>query len=1096
LSIPFVEERKTSLDLYIKELVNMPVLYTYKHFTDFLDPNQLYIRIQMQTVKLMNEVSTLQSSYDELQKKFQKSQSSLNTALDIIEKFQDRILNIEMKYQDVSNESFETRYSNDNNNISVSFNNDDDNSNTFPTNPIFCSSNPLTNLRNDSTGDRISCETDTLSLSYQSSQARTSYSNIDNNSILDNNTKLTLNINESSDMDSNSLPSPGYFVQRILSMDKRSINNRSINDEKSLYSGVYNNQISRNSLNDNNIIINGNKNKIEVSNFVANNVNPVQDTTWSTIAKSLSIPDLAIISDGEVTVKDDYEKSTSNTSFTVPFTNSFNIDSSTEDVSKLMFYSNGNNRTNSSNYNLTIEHPSLQGNDAATVWDRLVDEVVLMIQPQEAQLAYRTSVTLFISKHSHTTLGSHIYGIGLHGLNCFLPDDPICLSVFLNKNQESTWYVKLNEKLCRLAGGIPDTLDVLDITADSNNSFHGVDINNNNEQYKHFLTNVSFQNNFDIGHKLQCLVDSVVGVEVVANERIDLCLVGFFEDFDRLIGNDHLFKRSILLIRSWWLYESNLSSELISDNTICIMICALFNQYSTKIHFPLQTLCIFLDEYSSIDFSQNVITLFGIIPYNKFKDMTVDMIAYSNDYIINQELVDKYQNYINAIDVTEENSAANIKKLCVNKMQKSSFMVVHPFSYSYVNMIQDGNSRLNSQDSKLIHDNSNIDKKIKKIVDAVSIGSKSLNNILNSGSTSAHHAIETFFKNTMARFGRGWRPDAPGSCDVLNQPYSNSKDLLFKRSGDHIFADDINSIPRANSTEIYTPRTDSRNTSSDVITPTLDNIISRTHSNNKLGIVNEDDDIINGTSFLDTSIFRNQTSVDSVNNLSNERLLFSSNGESASTLFGNLPVNDITDCLIINIEKVYHRIRYCNLLLESQISESALRTLTFEILNDKGPLPVGEIGKMLQESASSSSSMSSLLKEKFGGLKKFLELYPDDFLMSTDHPFNPHVYLRKSLKQGDLMAILRGESLVKQSSSSFKLKKQSKNINVRNNIRNKKMLNTPPLERSGSDGSRTGEYYNNSALQRNMSSDNIMGGGARDNRRNSDSYIGVFLSNY
>ena len=36
------------------------------------------------------------------------------------------------------------------------------------------------------------------------------------------------------------------------------------------------------------------------------------------------------------------------------------------------------------------------------------------------------------------------------------------------------------------------------------------------------------------------------------------------------------------------------------------------------------------------------------------------------------------------------------------------------------------------------------------------------------------------------------------------------------------------------------------------------------------------------------------------------------------------------------------------------------------------------------------------MKESFGGLKKFLEKYPEIFLISQDHPFNPHVYLKES----------------------------------------------------------------------------------------------------
>lgn len=57
-----------------------------------------------------------------------------------------------------------------------------------------------------------------------------------------------------------------------------------------------------------------------------------------------------------------------------------------------------------------------------------------------------------------------------------------------------------------------------------------------------------------------------------------------------------------------------------------------------------------------------------------------------------------------------------------------------------------------------------------------------------------------------------------------------------------------------------------------------------------------------------------------------------------------------------------------------------LKTLALDILSNKGPLPVGEIGKMLQE-AIKVPSLSSILREYFGGLKKFLEKYSDDFLI-------------------------------------------------------------------------------------------------------------------
>ena len=93
-------------------------------------------------------------------------------------------------------------------------------------------------------------------------------------------------------------------------------------------------------------------------------------------------------------------------------------------------------------------------------------------------------------------------------------------------------------------------------------------------------------------------------------------------------------------------------------------------------------------------------------------------------------------------------------------------------------------------------------------------------------------------------------------------------------------------------------------------------------------------------------------------------------------------------------------------------------------MQERGPLPVGEIGKMLQE-ITCISTLSAYLKDKFGGLKKFLENFVDDFvirysrdiylyfqllyrLFSTDHPFNPHVFLLQTLSSDELKSITQG----------------------------------------------------------------------------------------
>jgi len=94
-------------------------------------------------------------------------------------------------------------------------------------------------------------------------------------------------------------------------------------------------------------------------------------------------------------------------------------------------------------------------------------------------------------------------------------------------------------------------------------------------------------------------------------------------------------------------------------------------------------------------------------------------------------------------------------------------------------------------------------------------------------------------------------------------------------------------------------------------------------------------------------------------------------------------------------------------MLDAIVTEPALLVLTMEILAMKGPLPVGEIGKILAE-YTSIPNLSIRLKEKFGGLKKFLEYYSLWFYIVNDHPFNPNVILKGSLTIEQLDGLEKG----------------------------------------------------------------------------------------
>lgn len=121
---------------------------------------------------------------------------------------------------------------------------------------------------------------------------------------------------------------------------------------------------------------------------------------------------------------------------------------------------------------------------------------------------------------------------------------------------------------------------------------------------------------------------------------------------------------------------------------------------------------------------------------------------------------------------------------------------------------------------------------------------------------------------------------------------------------------------------------------------------------------------------------------------------------------------------------------------ESNINPSQLITLAESVLNEKGPLPVGEVGKMLQE-ATGNPQLSQILKERHNGLKKFLEKFSDKFIMSCDHPFNPHVYLRRSYSPDEQREIENG-------STSYLDKKIKKSRRGKDRKQSWQAANVPP----------------------------------------------------
>lgn len=49
--------------------------------------------------------------------------------------------------------------------------------------------------------------------------------------------------------------------------------------------------------------------------------------------------------------------------------------------------------------------------------------------------------------------------------------------------------------------------------------------------------------------RIKCVVDNQVAVDIGANQVGDIATVALLEETDQLLGKNHLFKRSLLLIK-------------------------------------------------------------------------------------------------------------------------------------------------------------------------------------------------------------------------------------------------------------------------------------------------------------------------------------------------------------------------------------------------------------------------------------------------------------------------------------------------------------------------------------------------------------------
>ncbi|KAK3004500.1 hypothetical protein RJ639_018763, partial [Escallonia herrerae] len=234
---------------------------------------------------------------------------------------------------------------------------------------------------------------------------------------------------------------------------------------------------------------------------------------------------------------------------------------------------------------------------------------------------------------------------------------------------------------------------------------------------------------------VKCTVQSIA-VDISFNQIPGLYSLCFLEQVDHLIGKDHLFKRSIILIKAWCYYESRIlgaNHGLISTYALEMLTLYIINRFHSSSESPLTVLYSFLTYYSMFNWDKYCISLDGPVAISSLPEIVVETPAsYGCDVLIGKEFLKSYMEFFSSPTMAFETKD-------------------QPFAVKHLNIIDP------------LRNNSNLGRSVGegnfyRIRSALSYGARKLREILMHPKECIGEELMKFFVTTLDRNGRH-RPD-------------------------------------------------------------------------------------------------------------------------------------------------------------------------------------------------------------------------------------------------------------------------------------------------------------------------------------------------
>ncbi|OVA11438.1 Nucleotidyl transferase domain [Macleaya cordata] len=339
-------------------------------------------------------------------------------------------------------------------------------------------------------------------------------------------------------------------------------------------------------------------------------------------------------------------------------------------------------------------------------------ELIDCIQPNKPSEERRSAVADYVQRLIVKCFSCQVFTFGSVPLKTYLPDGDIDLTAFSeNETLKDTWANEVR--------------NMLEKEEKSENAEFRV------KEVQYIQAEVKI---------IKCLVENIV-VDISFNQLGGLCTLCFLEEVDHLINQNHLFKRSIILIKAWCYYESRILGAhhgLISTYALETLVLYIFHVFNNSFAGPLEVLYRFLEFFSNFDWDNFCLSLWGPVPIRRLPDMTAEPPRKDIGELLLSKLFDACRSVYSVFPGGQENQSRQ------------------PFVSKHFNVIDP------------LRTNNNLGRSVSRgnffrIRSAFAFGATRLARLLECPKEDLISEVNLFFMNTWDRHGSRHRPDAPSA---------------------------------------------------------------------------------------------------------------------------------------------------------------------------------------------------------------------------------------------------------------------------------------------------------------------------------------------